>query len=206
MTQADILLDADLEAYFEEVLNETLAMRGREEPDEIIQQYLLGLLADCARSDEWVKETLNEPLPFLLRDALRADAAVRFERLRRIGDGVLVVSGLYHQHLQRIGLSDKYVVAFGSRAYEAASSVLAHHGEAGDQQRDPADILLQLSCEFRDVVDVLRDLSHTLEVHSAQSTSDVMRLFERWLQSRSEHLGKMLAAKGFVVHSGRTMN
>lgn len=206
MTQGDLLLDADLEAYFEEVLNETLAMRGREQPDEVVQQYLLGLLADCAYEDEWVKKALAQPLPFLLRDALHADAAVRFERLRRVGDGVLMVSGLYNEHLERMGLSDKYVAAFGSRAYEEASLILAGHGDSWTKERDPSDILLQLATGFREVVDVLRDLSHTLVVRSAKSTADVMRLFERWVHSRSRHLGKMLASKGFVVHPGRMVN
>lgn len=196
MKQATLNLDLDLRAYFEEVVEDTL--RGRaQRPDPAIQQYLLGLLEDSALGEGPVRETLGAPLAVQLSDALSAPPNVRFDKLRQLGDGVLLVGGMYESYLRRAGLADGYVIALGQRAYLAASSLMVRSGaEAVIIGESSTDLLARLAESLSRIIALLRDVSDTLVARSAHSARDVARLCERWVDKRSDHLARLLQGHG----------
>jgi hypothetical protein len=57
------------------------------------------------------------------------------------------------------------------------------------------DVFDELSDKFTTFVDVLGEVS---ERTSLSSNSDVLRLYERWLRTRSRRSGDLLAARGIV--------
>lgn len=192
-------LDADLGAFFREMVDDTLA-DCRTRPDEAIKEYVIGLLEDAAQKGNAVSEAVDRPLALVLHDALSAEPAVRFERLRKAGDGILLVGGLYRGHLQRVGLEDRYVVAVGQRAYRSASSILdVHPGAARVGAESPFDLLGELAARFRELMVLLRDVADTIVARAARSATDLARLCEMWLSDRSAHLGRMLRAHGVVL-------
>jgi hypothetical protein len=192
-------LDTDLSGFFREILEETLEHQ-RDRPEPAVQQYVVGLLEDAAWRVGTVREAVDRPLALLLSDALHAEPAVRFERLRQTGDSILLVSGLYREHLRRAGLEDRYVVAVGQRAYKSASSLLDLPADAtliGGES--PFDLLSELAVRFKELMVLLRNVADTIVARAARSATDLAHLCERWLSDRSDHLGRMLRAHGVIL-------
>lgn len=190
-------LDGNLRDFFVDVVGETLD--GREaRPSAIVQDYLVGLLEDSALSlgRGPVETTLGAPLAVQLSEALHAPMAVRFDQLRRLGDGILLISGIYEAHLRKYGLEDRYVATLGAKAYSAASMIMTPSSDALTVGRGALDILDRLAHGFVQFMKLLRDVADTLVARSAQSAGDVARLVERWLERRTTHLERLLGGKG----------
>jgi hypothetical protein len=201
-SEAKLSLDADLGAYFREIVQETSDLSPGA-PDGAVREYVVGLLEDSASQGEALHRAVDRPLAVLLADAMAAEPTERFQRLREAGDGILLVGGLYRGHLQRAGLEDRYVVAVGQKAYKSASSLLDLPGSAlvvGDKQ--PCDILSELAWAFRDLMVFMRAVADTIVARAARSTGDLARLCEVWLSDRSAHLGKLLRARGVLLEQG----
>lgn len=192
-------LNADLGTFLREVVDTTLEHRSTT-PDPVVKEYVLGLLEDCAHKESAVRDAVNRPLALLLHDALQAGPADRFDRLRRAGDGILLMGGMYREHLRSAGLQDRYVVAVGQRAYRAASSLLVLPGKAHviGSEKMP-DILAELATGFQEVMALLRDVADTLVAHATRSASDLARLCELWLRERSAHVARLLRARGVML-------
>jgi hypothetical protein len=196
------LLDHNLGAYFRAVVEETLSHHPVQ-PEPLVQEYLLGLLEDAGAAPEALTHTVDRPLGLQLAEALGSHPAARFERLRRMGDGVLLMGGLYRGYLERRGLEDGYVVAVGQRAYGAAAAILeapATNTASTDKPR-ALDLLSELSHGFRELMALLRDVALTLAARAARSATDLARLCEIWIRERSEHLERLLRARGVVLGS-----
>jgi hypothetical protein len=194
------LLDHNLGAYFRAVVEETLSHHPVQ-PEPLVQEYLLALLEDAGATPESVARAVDRPLGLQLSDALRSHPAARFERLRQVGDGVLLMGGLYRGYLERHGLEDGYVVAVGQRAYGAAAAILEAPGSDASStgKPRPLDLLSELSYGFRDLMALLRDVALTLAARAARSATDLARLCELWIRERSEHLERLLRARGVVL-------
>jgi hypothetical protein len=190
-------LDHDLRAYFRTVVEETLEHHASR-PDPLVQEYLLGLLEDAGSTPEAIALAVDRPLGVQLAEALGSHPAARFERLRQVGDGVLLIGGLYRGYLERRGLEDGYVVAVGRRAYGAAAALLEAPALTGEKIGGQG-ILTDLAYGFRDLMSLLRDVALTLAARAAHSAQDLARLCEIWLSERSEHLARLLRARGVAV-------
>lgn len=191
MSESQLSLHGDLNQFFKSTLDDVLRTHSRP-PSEAIQAYLVGVLVDSAKMDQTVARTWEEPLPVLLHSALGAAPIERFEKLRSLGDNVLLVSGFFHEHLERIGVQERYVEHVGARAYRAASSLLA----TPEPLAQGSDVLLELAQGFGAFAQLLRDVAATLFAHAAHGPSHLVALCEQFLRGGSEHIARLLRARG----------
>lgn len=201
MPDCTLSLEPDWNAYFRDVLEDTLKGTARP-PDPALGQYVLGLLTDTALVGSPIERAVGAPLAIQLSDALHSERAVRFDRLRQLGDGILLLGGLYQPHLVRSGLDDGYVTVIGRRAYKMAASLMQSPTsfELGPTPAQPhADILSELAASFGQLMLFLRDVADTMAVRAMRSPRDMVSLLERWLVSRSDYLGRMLRAEGITI-------
>lgn len=191
MSEAQVSLHEDLNHFFGDVLNEVLQSHTSR-PSAPICHYLVGVLADSAKIEPHKAEAWLAPLPVRLHAALDASPVERFERLRGLGDDVLLVSGFFHEHLEHIGVEDSYVERMGASAYRAASSLLSSPGShpAG------ANILLEMASGFGHFAQILREVAVQLFGSVAHGPSHLVHLCERWLQSGGAHVARVLRARG----------
>lgn len=196
--EAKLRLDGDLGEFFREIVDETADLSPHA-LDGPLKEYVLGLLEDSVTKQAALQATVDRPLALALADAMAAEPAERFQRLRQTGDGILLVSGLYRGHLQKAGLEDRYVVAVGRRAYQSASSLLELPRGVSAVGARQWDILAELAHAFGEVMVFLRALADTIVAQAARSASDLARLCEVWLSDRSAHLGKLLRARGVLL-------
>jgi hypothetical protein len=180
---ADALLRSESPTEFFRELVEAAMQNQRVSAHELTSFYVVNLLTGFVHGDA---RTEGEPLGPRLARALQTAGVTQRHSLRKVGDESLFISGFFSDSFNR-GLVDiDYYIHLGEHAYRS----LAHHAD-----RTLGDVFDELSEKFTSFVDVLGEVS---ERTSLSSNSDVLRLYEKWLRTRSRRSGNLLAAKGIV--------
>ena len=144
--------------------------------------YLVNLLAGYISLDPAEAE---EPLGVRLAQALQAGGSLQRDGLRRVGDLSLFISGYFSDSLSRSLVDIDYYITLGERAY----------GSLARSDEPFSDVFDELAGKFSGFVDVLGEVS---ERTALTSNSDLLRLYERWLKTRSRRRADLLARQGIV--------
>lgn len=172
--------------YFKELL-ETAMDRQHIAVRDLTSFYLVNLLTGFVHFDRSSPiVTSDEPLGIRLARALQEGGSRQRDGLREVGDLSLFISGFFADSLTRSLVDVDYYVQLGACAYGS----LARRG-------DPAlgDVFDELAGKFQACVDVLSEVS---ERSALASNSDVLRLYEKWLRTRSRRSGDLLVERGIV--------
>ena len=183
---ADALVRSESPAEYFKELVETALERQQVAVRDLTSFYLVNLLTGFVHFDRSSAGAADEPLGMRLARALQAGGSRQRDGLREVGDLSLFISGFFADSLTRSLVDVDYYIQLGECAYGS----LARRG-------DPAlgDVFDELSDKFTSFVDVLGEVS---ERTSLSSNSDVLRLYEKWLRTRSRRSGDLLAARGIV--------
>jgi hypothetical protein len=184
----------DLSEFFRETVG-SVRQRRAYVATTAAEAYIAGLLADHAHAP-FAGDDSDKPLTLLLANALNAVGNERFERLRRVGDGVLYTTGFFAEHLERRGIEQSYVELVGARAYATAGRMLVI------DRADQNGVFDELAERFHMFVALVHDVAETLRVGAARSQRALVELYERWLNSGSESLAAALATHGLVPLRG----
>lgn len=194
--RSPIDLSANLETFFHDVVDDAIR-KQQLEATQAAEYYLVSLLTDYARPDALSHETLERPLTLLLDEAMHAPSSERFERLRALGDGVLYVSGFFAPHLETRGVEVRYVTSLGARAYDGAGRMLR-----GANDNHVPDLFFELAENFSRFSELLASVAERLSLSAAPTSKGVLKLYERWLKTGSEHLGSELVQRGVLPVRG----
>ena len=156
---------------------------------EVSSFYLVNLLTGFVHLDRSSSAVADEALGIRLARALQAGGSAQRDGLRQVADRSLFISGFFADSLNRSLVDIDYYIQLGERAYGS----LARRG-------DPAlgEVYDELAEKFTAVVDVLTEVS---ERTALTSDADVLRLYERWVRTRSRRSGELLAERGIVPNS-----
>ncbi|HXH07042.1 MAG TPA: hypothetical protein VNI83_10675 [Vicinamibacterales bacterium] len=175
--------------YFKQLVDGALS-RQRLKAGEMTAFYLVNLLCGFVRLDEGAPAPFDDrPLALLLGQALEREGSEQRARLRTIGDLSLFISGFFSDSLRRRIVDVDYYVAMGEYAYGSLSRT-----EAGAF----AEIFGELAEKFCGFMDVLAEVS---EQSALTSTTDLLRLYERWLRTGSRRSGQRLIEQGIVPNA-----
>ena len=147
---------------------------------------MVNLLAGFTHLDRSVDE---EALGVRFVKALGADGARQRDELRHVGDLSLFISGFFSDSLNRSLVDIDYYIQLGGHAYGSLARQRA--GVFGD-------VFDELSGKFPAFVDVLSEVS---ERTALTSNANLLRLYDRWLRTRSRRRGELLAARGIVPNA-----
>lgn len=168
-------------AFFKELVDDALAHQ-QVAAAELTEFYVVNLLA------RFIERPAPdaEPLALQLARALEGGGTGQRATLRQIGDLSLFVSGFFSDSLRRKLVDVDYYVQIGGYAY-------------GSLSRAEADTLApafaELAAKFVAFVDVLGEVS---ERTSCASNTDLLRLYEKWLQTGSRRSGQLLVERGVL--------
>ncbi len=180
-----------LESFFQSAVDSALRDQGVA-ANTLTEHYLVHLLASYA-----TQPIDDAPLGLKLLEALEAGPRERRERLREVGDTSLFVSGFWSESFARRLVDVDYYIDLGGSAYGELSRV------GPGWARDPyGDVYGTLAQRFAQFVDVLARVSE--RVVKRDAPQDVVKLYERWLQTRSAWAARRLAAMGVFLERGRT--
>ncbi len=176
--------------YFREQLEKAMGHQ-KVATSAFVEYYLVNLLTTALRAgrliprDPAYKET---PLALVYLRALSSAGYVRLRLLRSLGDVSLFVTGFFADsfHRQRVGL--RYYRRLGEFAY-------GRLGQEGQATGFGTTVFSELSDRFMVFADLFQEVSESTRLCSSRS---VLRLYERWVQTRSRRAASLLASQGIT--------
>ena len=176
--------------YFKDLVESSLA-RQHLRSNDLTSYYLVDLLCRFMRPDRRIPfyDDTSEPLALRLRRALESGGMEQRARLRNLGDFSLFTSGFFSDSLNRRSVDLDYYVSMGEYAYGSLS------------RRDTdalGEVFTELARKFVAYMDVLADIS---ERTGGSGSTDVLRLYERWLRTGSARDGQRLVGRGLVPNA-----
>lgn len=173
--------------YFRELVESALQHQHLA-AGELTSFYLVNLLTGFVHLDRATPED-EEPLGIRFAKALQEAGIRQRDGLRQVGDRSLFISGFFADSLNRCPVDIDYYIQLGESAYGS----LARHGDSTF-----ADVFDELAGKFPAFVDVLCEVS---ERTALTSNTDVLRLYEKWLRTKSRRSGDLLVARGIVPNA-----
>lgn len=181
-----MLRDQTPAEYFKELVDAALA-RQRVQAGDLTTYYLVNLLCQFVRL-EGIPD-VDQPLALRLAGALQTGGFEQRTKLRRLGDFSLFVTGFFSDSLNRRTADVDYYVSMGEYAY----------GSLGRSDADTfAAVFSELATRFVGFADVLAEVS---ERSTLRSSTDVLRLYEKWLRTGSSRDRDKLIERGIVPNS-----
>ena len=173
--------------YFKELV-ESAVSRQQIRANELTTYYLVDLLCRFMRPDQRIpfSDDPGEPLALRLRRALESGGLEQRARLRNLGDFSLFMSGFFSDSFRRRAVDVDYYVSMGAYAY----------GSLSRREADAfGEVFSELARKFVPYMDVLSEVS---EHSGVRSSTDVLRLYEKWLRTGSPRDGQRLADRGIL--------
>jgi hypothetical protein len=175
--------------YFKELIESALA-RQHVHAGEFTSYYLVNLLCQFVRPESRGPFADDaDPLAIRLTRALQTAGPEQRARLRSLGDFSLFMSGFFPDSLGRRPVDVDYYVSMGEYAY---GSLSRHDDDAF------SDVFGELARKFVGFMDVLADVSERTAV---TSSTDLLRLYEKWLRTGSTRDGQKLVDRGIVPNT-----
>jgi hypothetical protein len=174
--------------YFRELV-ESAMQNQRVSANELTSFYVVNLLAAFVHLDRSPAAGEDEPLGVRLARAMQTAGIEQRDGLRKVGDLSLFISGFFSDSLNRTLVDVDYYIQLGEYAYGS----LARHGDEA-----LGEVFDELAGKFAVFVDILGEVS---ERTALTSNADVLRLYEKWLRTKSRRSGDLLAARGIVPNA-----
>lgn len=152
-------------------------------------EYLVTLMVRFMETDTFFARSAEGKLEdnYLLKlysEYVTGTPEVRRQALKRLGDVCLMVTGFFSDSLNRKLVDVGYYFGMGGAAYwHLAQQVVP----------GPNAMFQELSVKFKTVSNVLNEMS---DRSGLQNNKDLLRIYERWLQTKSDHLKEILSEKG----------
>ncbi len=161
--------------------------------------YLGQMLAGFSRSEDYFlksKDPLEKRQEFptislLWLEGLSLELKEKLRAMKKVGDVALFTSGFFPERLKRRSVDMDFYMAIGERAYESAAHLRESHGS-----ERALNCFFELAEKFPALTEILRELSdQTLLATEA----DQLLLYEKWLESNSPRIKRMLGENGILV-------
>jgi len=171
--------------YFKQLVDDAL-VHQRISAQELTSFYVVQMLAGFLQRPA---DPNDEALAVQLARAFESGGTQQRVTLRQIGDRSLFVSGFFSDSLRRKPVDVDYYVSIGGLAYNALSRY---------ETDTLSPVFAELGEKFVRFVDVLSEVS---ERSFCASSTDLLRLYERWLKTGSARSGQLLVERGVVPNA-----
>lgn len=184
-----------LPAFFRERVEEAKQARSIE-LHPWTTAYLAQLLVRAGKTPQLYREDTPATLAEMHLGAVAAPRHEALRLYRHLGDHALTVAGYFSQSLRSKAVGVRYYTEMGEAAYFQVAD-LGHPGLPAPNHRDPWQAtFLELASRFRECLSLLADIA---ERDQTEGTHDVLRVYERWLETRSVHAARRLAELGVLA-------
>jgi hypothetical protein len=173
------------EGYFQELVSKGLYDR-KVQTYPLVETYLVNLLKQYLDAKALFEAEATLAEMYLL--AQNAEASVKMERFKKLGDRALYISGFFGDSLSRKTVDVDYYANIGGAAY----THLAH----ATREDGLAKVYKTFSGRFIEFVDVLTYISQHSFVKSDES---ILRLYDRYQKTGSELAKEKLVEMGVLI-------
>jgi hypothetical protein len=189
-----LIVSPNLSEYFRKEVVEARDSLGLK-LSELAEYYLVNLLCEFSRKDT-APVTTNEPLALLYKKALDSSVAERVQLLKNLGDVALYIAGFFAEFIERSLVDLNYYIAMGGNAYGNVSEIVGSR----PQGETHAELFEQLSRRFTELVDLLNEVADRSR-EAGDTSTEVLRLYDRWVKTKSQRIQKLLVERGLMPHS-----
>jgi hypothetical protein len=184
---AGLIAEGNLFDFFHEHVGNAVLHQRAPVSDNAVY-YLASLLAEQARREDEA-DAEGPTLVELRHRAVMAPLPEAIPLWRKLGDRSLLLTGFFHEHLERRRISRDYCVRMGESAYRSLERLLDTGGGGF------AEIFAELAERYPACVEVIAEVrDETRE----RSDTDIVRLYEEWLASGSPRVAERLRQLGLV--------
>lgn len=152
--------------------------------------YIVNLLQEFKKSEKLFEkqgtELTEKPLALLLANAHEGNTQTKIRLFKHIGDISLYTAGFFRERLKKKSVGVPYYIRMGKSAYGGLATILG-------RQKSFAGLFAELSTLFPNLIEVLSEVALHREW---KSNSDLLRLYEKWLNTRSAQLETLLNKEG----------
>jgi hypothetical protein len=180
-----------LTALFHDLVRAAMAAQ-RVRSSELTEFYLVQLLEGFVRPARG--DLLDPPLAVDYLEAQRLPAFQRYEKLKRVADTALFITGIFVDSLERSLVGPEYYQALGRNAYAGLS---AHPARA-----PLPSLFAELANRFPDFARVLMEIAAQDIFRREQ---DTLRLYKRWLHTRGPRDADLLVRRGIIPFAPPTV-
>jgi len=179
-----MLAKENLTALFHDLVRAAMETQ-RVDASETSEFYLVQLLEAFARPTRG--DLLDPPLAIDYLEACNLPGHARYEKLKRVADTALFITGIFVDSLERSLVGPDYYAALGRTAYARLS--------AQPPRASLAELFGELAGRFPEFVRVLAEIS-AQELFRRQE--DTVRLYKRWLHTRGRREADLLLRRGII--------
>jgi len=123
--------------------------------------------------------------------ALGAEGGLKKILLKELADSSLFISGFFHESLKRKIVDVDYYMDMGIISYNMLSEFFSGNGR--DYNTTLSSLYREMSEKFLKFADILDEVS---EESSIKTARDLLRLYERWLRTKSKRTETLLRELG----------
>jgi len=162
------------------------------EISEVSQHYLAHLLADFTLTKKALNLTMhdNRPLALIHHQAQFETASKKIKIFKELGDFSLFITGFFPDYFNRKVVDVDYYMSLGKNAYENLSSIFEKISKS-----DFNLLFCELAEKFVYLTHILGEISSE---GFTQWNDGILRLYERWLKTRSKRDERLLCTKGII--------
>lgn len=169
--------------HFNELVTSAME-RQKVEADDLARFYLASLLAGFIKS----ARLDNEPLANKYMKALGSRRVEQAQLFKELGDLALFISGFFSDSLNRKIIDIDYYILMGASSY--GQLVAIYRGSSGAPL---VPLFSELEEKFAVFVNVLAEVSERSRLTTSR---DILRVYERWLKTRSGQAENILRDLG----------
>ena len=200
---AKIQLATDLTSYFEHEVNSTASKQGVD-LSPFAKSYLANLLLRFSQTNNYLLKHLENGeakdangfprLGVLWLEGLTKSGGEQMVQMQSLGDFALFTTGFFSERIQATSVDMDYYTALGGRAYERAGQIR----ETLSSEK-AINTFFELADTFEKVTEIFAELS---DQKLLGSDADMLKLYQKWLQTGSYRIARMLGEKGIIVRRG----
>jgi hypothetical protein len=184
--------EATLTQYFLEEIQKALKNQ-QVHTDRIVEIYLATMLAEFSRSETLFarkdEDLKDKPLAVIYAEAMVGLSSAKIRLFKYVGDCSLFIAGFFSDSFQRKIIDVDYVIMLGAISYARLHQMFWKRIEDSHF----SGLFHDLSERFPTYVNVFSEISEESRI---QSSRDILRLYEKWLKTKSTRMAKQLIAQG----------
>ena len=180
------------EAFFSELLENAVKNQNLNISDSA-KVYLIDLLSRNATHNELVGPNdkhpyADKPISIVFQQSLAEPITQRREMLKYVGDYSLYIGGYFNESLNRKIIDVGYYTAIGGQAFGNLSRIAV--------SSEFSSLYNEIFVKFASLMDIFIEVSFDTFMTRA---TDLLRLYDRWIQTGSTVLERKLIEKGIIT-------
>ncbi len=189
------LVHGELSEYFSEEVKSISKKQGLE-IDHPVSLYLADLLKRFIHTQHYLIEDtatnkFNKPtLATLWLESLKQNTFEQRLKMQYLGDFALFTTSFFGENIKSSSLDMDYFIAMGGKAYARAGAI--QNSIAAEKQ---LNVFFELSSSFVKFMEVLSELALKSRLHD---NKEIIKLYEKWLATKSFRLKRILNEKGII--------